>query len=45
MYISDFDKAAHIGEGGATEVDDVYSFGALLMNLLQLKTVDEVRIL
>jgi hypothetical protein len=41
VYISDFDKAAHIGEGGATEVDDVYSFRVLLMKLLQLKTVDE----
>jgi serine/threonine protein kinase len=41
VYISDFDKAAHIGEGGATEVDDVYSFGALLKSVLGISSVDE----
>ena len=42
VYISDFDKAAHIGEGGAVEVDDVYSFGALLKSVLGISCVDEV---
>jgi serine/threonine protein kinase len=41
VYISDFDKAAHIGEGGAVEVDDVYSFGALLKSVLGISCVDE----
>ena len=42
VYISDFDQAVHIGEGGATEWDDMSSFGLLLMEIFGITKVDEV---
>ena len=42
VYISDFDQAVHIDEGGATEWDDMSSFGLLLMEIFGITKVDEV---
>ena len=39
VYISDFDQAVHIGEGGATEWDDMSSFGLLLMEIFGISVV------